>query len=459
MAGISLAPADNALTASPVWERIDPTYRVQSWTIDRGRPDEMSRTDTGTATIELVDKTGAFDPTNPTSPFFGRLIAGLPMGPLVQARIELQNPVTTTWATLFRGFIASIRWVPYRSEQHANVTLELVDGLALLAACEMAPGETTPGSGIPKFGHANIDGNIVFNEDLNVNAVQTRINKVLDQAGWPASLRSIFTGNVKLMGGSIQPPGAGVYSPRSTVLSVIQDAADAEFPEASNVYISGPHGDRGEAPPGSVVFHGRFARFNPADVAYNIRTWQAGDDAAAAVSPSTVVRVSPPLTASLDDTTLFTSALSMPQGIADENIDDNYVTNTVSAGRWGLRTWSAENLATFGGVTTTAEAETKLFADYVHDNYSVPRIRIGQLTIKPRRVGSPNAAATWAMLTGVEISDIVHLKTTHGGGGGFNTDFYIEGIHYQARPGGGIPYVELTLDVSPRGYYDANPFD
>ena len=38
-------------------------------------------------------------------------------------------------------------------------------------------------------------------------------------------------------------------------------------------------------------------------------------------------------------------------------------------------------------------------------------------------------------------------------------DFYVEGIHYQARPGGAIPYVELTLDVSPRGYYDANPVD
>ena len=62
------------------------------------------------------------------------------------------------------------------------------------------------------------------------------------------------------------------------------------------------------------------------------------------------------------------------------------------------------------------------------------------------------------MLCNVDISDIVHLTTTHGGGGGFDDDFYVEGIHYQARPGGTIPYVELTLDVSPKGSYDANPF-
>ena len=87
------------------------------------------------------------------------------------------------------------------------------------------------------------------------------------------------------------------------------------------------------------------------------------------------------------------------------------------------------------------------------------------MTVKPRRPDDPHTRhqrprppATWALLCNVDISDIVHLTTTHGGGGGFDDDFYVEGIHYQARPGGVIPYVELTLDVSPRGYYDDNPF-
>ena len=93
--------------------------------------------------------------------------------------------------------------------------------------------------------------------------------------------------------------------------------------------------------------------------------------------------------------------------------------------------------------------ETKLFADYVVDNYATPQVRVGQLTVKSRRPDSLNGAATWALLCGVDITDIVHLTTTHGGGGGFDNDFYVEGIHYQARPGGAIPYVELTLDVSP----------
>ena len=102
----------------------------------------------------------------------------------------------------------------------------------------------------------------------------------------------------------------------------------------------------------------------------------------------------------------------------------------------------------------TAVEETKLFAEYVVDNFATPGSGSASSPSKPAGPTASTAAATWALLCGVDISDIVHLTTTHGGGGGFDDDFYVEGIHYQARPGGTIPYVELTLDVSPRGYYD-----
>ena len=443
--GINLAPGDTALEATPSWERIDLTYTVQSWSIDRGREHEMSKTGTGTASIQLVDRNGDFDPTNTGGAFYDRLTTPTPqpMGPMVQAAISLQNPVTDVWTTLFRGFIASIQWVPYRSEQHANVTLELVDGLAFLAACEMAPNGD--------FGDGVDEGNIIFLEDEDLDAVQTRINTVLDQANWPSALRSVFTGNVGLQ--------RTVYAPRSTVLSVIQDAADAEFPDIANVYISGPRGEVGDAPPGSLTFHGRYARFHPDTVDYDIRTWQLGDNAAADLDID-VVPASPPLVASLDDTLLYTSAISTPMDPeGDQDFTGQYVTNVTGAANKGLRTWSAENLLTAGGEdATTAIQETREFANYVTDNYSRPRVRVGQLTIKPRRLDHPNATAVWALLGNIDISDIVHLTTTHGGGGGFDDDFYVEGIHYQARPGGTIPYVELTLDVSPAGYYDDNPF-
>lgn len=433
-AGVSVA-FDPVMTELPTWQRLDQTYNVRSWSIDRGRQSEMTKTGTGTATVELVDRTGAFDPTNPAGAMHN-------LQPLSHAAIALQSPVSPyPWSTLFRGYVSRIVWEPFQREDAANVTLELVDAMAVFAAAEMRL----------DWGNDFLNGNIVFREDLSLSAVQARIEFILDNLGWPAGLRNIFTGNVQLQ--------QTVYAPRSTVLQVITDACDAEFPDIANVYIGGPRD------PGKVVFHGRFARFKPDDVNYRIRTWQVGDDAAAAAA-ATTVRVSPPLQASLDDTLLYTSALATPQNINDGDIPGQYVEDTTASTAKGLRTWSAENLATLGGVTsptdstpTDALAETRKFADYYLQNYKTAQLRVGALTVKSRRVdGTDNSNATWDLLCGVDVSDIVQLTTTHGGGGGFNTEFYVEGIHYQARPGGGIPYVELTLDVSPKSAYTSNPF-
>ena len=65
----------------------------------------------------------------------------------------------------------------------------------------------------------------------------------------------------------------------------------------------------------------------------------------------------------------------------------------------------------------------------------------------------------WNHLCKCEISDLLTLKTTHPGGGGFSQDFYVEGLHYTGRPGTPtVPIVELSLDVSPRAHYTTNPF-
>jgi len=425
-AGVSVA-FDPVWTELPAWQRLDDTYNVRSWEIDRGRQNEMSKTSTGTAVVELVDRDGDFDPTNTAGAFYQ-------LQPLSHAAIALQNPTTFVWSTLFRGYVSQIVWEPYQREDAANVTIHLVDALALFAACEMRP----------NFGDDFVQGNIVFYEDTNLDAVQTRINKVLDTLGWPANLRSVFTGNVALQ--------QTVYAPRSSALQVLQDAADGEFPDIANVYIGGPKN------PGEVVFHGRFARFHPEDVSYGIETFQLGDDTAAAAASGTV-RISPPLTASLDDTLIYTSALATPQNIADGDIPGQYREDTTSSAAKGLRTWSAENLTTRSGNGTDGLDETKKFADYYVINYVNAKLRVGALTVKSRKLdGSPGSNATWHLLGAVDISDIIHLTTTHGGGGGFNTDFYVEGVHYRARPGGDAPILELTLDVSPKSAYDWNPF-
>ena len=422
------------MVGDPTWTSLDATYTVTGWTIDRGRSYELDRTGTGTATVDLIDDDGSFDPTST---------------PLVDvmhhAAIALENPVTGSMATLFRGYVSRLQWTPHTTEDFAYVRLELVDAMAILAATEL------PVDGSLSGATATVsNGNLVFPAIANTEAVQARIGDgttyggLLSAINWPTSLRSIFTGNVKLQ--------QATYPPRTSALTVIMDAADAEFPGVANVYVNKE---------GKVTFHGRLARFNPSDSQYEINTWNLGD--ATAVSASTVVPVSPPLVISRDDSHLYTSALSLPQwGDAQEgpsDIANQYVTSAATA-TYGLRTWSAENLLTGGGTANTALQETKLFGNYYTTNYDEPRTRVGQLTIRPQPPLSSSGATAWALMCGVDISDVVNLITTHVGGGGFSTTpFYVEGISYEARPlNADYHDVTLTLDVSPASYFDSNPF-
>ena len=92
-------------------------------------------------------------------------------------------------------------------------------------------------------------------------------------------------------------------------------------------------------------------------------------------------------------------------------------------------------------------------------NYKDPAPRLSRLVFKSRSPADPWAGALWNHLCKCEISDLLTLKTTHPGGGGFSQDFYVEGLHYTGRPGTPtVPIVELSLDVSPRAHYTTNPF-
>ena len=444
--GVCVAFDSATFDPSPVWHRLDnPTgpYTVTGYTITRGRRYETDRTDTGRATITMIDKTGALDPTNTLGAFYGKII------PRKQAAIALQNPITGTWRTIYRGFVSAWRFQPHPTERWNEVTIELDDALAVLAATEIVP----DGS----FGHQVQSGNVVYNQDANLAAAQTRIVKVLDEVGWPGAgpsdtLRDIFTGNVGLQ--------QTTYSPRSAALNVLDDACDAEFPAGVSCrYVSKD---------GRITFRGRYTRFKFLDASYGIDMWEAGDDAEAAADPTNVVPLVPPLLFYVDDSQMFTSAISTPQNVDDSAISAQYVTDTAAADAHGVRTWSAENLVTLGGEgPTTALAETKLFAEYVVGNYSTPRLRVETLCVIPRMPGHPSAAIAWNFACNVELNDVldIHMSpawstgSTAGVGYDGNFRFFVEGITYEVEPlNATMPLVKLMIDVSPSGYFSSNPF-
>ena len=425
--GVVVAFDDPWDAVNPTWTRIDDpngVSLVNAWSIDRGRSYELDKTATGTARVQIIDLNGLLDPTNSTSPYYGKI------DPRKQAAIALQNPVTGVWTTLFRGFIESWDYTVDVSEKYMTAEIGLVDAMDHFASTEVIPGlhGVTPPAG------SGVQGDVLY----AAQQVDDRIRAALADAGWPTGFSVIFSGNV-----AVQDT---VYSPRAQILSVIQDAADAEWPGVANFYI---------AKDGKPTFHGRLARFNPS--AYGIAAWKCGDLAAFA-GDSTRAVISG-LQFSRDLPHVINAALATPQGVKDEDIAGQQDTNTGSIATYGARTWSAENLVTLhGDETGTPDAltETLKYARYYAQNYAAPRNRVSQVVFRPLNPTSAQGPSAWQLMCDVEIGDTITVTVTHPGGGGFNEEpFFVEGIHYDAKPmTADYPEVTVTLDLSPQAYFN-----
>lgn len=412
-----VAFGESALVADPSWTTVS---GVQQITIDRGRAYEFDQVDTGTATVEIIDTDGSYDPTNES----------LGIIPEMPARILLGS------TPIYTGHVATWQTEPHVTENHLYHTVSLEDGLAILAATELAPNGD--------YGNTFLNGNITYEEDTGLDAVQTRIKKVLqEEVGIEPTLTEIFTGNVGLQ--------ETVMAPRCSALEVILDAAQGELPVGSIFFV---------AKDGIYTFHGRKARYVPDDPQYHIERWSVGDIGAVTGNESTVALISPPVTVSIDNGRIFTEAFATPMNINDDDIADTFVVDTDARSRFGPRTWSAEGLVTFNGEGgTTAIEETTLFADNIVDNFSVPKLRVGRITILGQ--DGVYSDASWDLLENIEVSDILTVNTTHPGGGGLaDWEGYVEGLSYLIVPRDDQDaHVTLGIDLSPKGFYDANPFE
>lgn len=448
---LNLALSAAALEADPDWTRIDNVdgVTVTKIHIERGRPDERSKTGIGTATVYGTDKSGALDPTNPTSPFWDLGAGATTLNPTKQASVGFWNPVDAVWDGLFRGHVAD--WT-YTRQQDGYFTwqLDLVDALDILEDAQMVPDQA--GDGSPP---ADVSSGSVY---YQAATVQDRIYAlVADGAAftggtWPADLLQIFTGNVYVQGTS--------YAAATPIRQGLDEACDAEFPGVANRYVSKI---------GILTFHGRYARFNPADVSYGIQTWKVGDIAAYLDDDTTSVFNGFEFTRG--KTNLVNAATAYPKGITPKQIAAQFVADGGSVGEYAPRSIAFENLITGEDATThtnpdgnTAAQETKGYGQYWVDNYALPRNRISKVTFRT----PPTSRSTylWRLLGGVELNDILSVTTTHPGGGGFDAEgVFVERLTYDLVPLGidpdsGEPLCDVTLEVdtSPQAYYDTDPF-
>lgn len=440
-----IALDNSSLTENPTWTRLDSTSGlIASYTIDRGRQFELDRTDVGRATVEILDRDGILDPTNISGPHYGKL------EPLLQVMLGRWNPVTNTWHTRYRGFIEDYSYTLDPVVKVNRLTLTLVDIFEILGAIEMYDSDfsdPTPTRPAATLGQ-------VFFEDRDMD---TRASAILTRANIPAGFAVVFSGNVHLW--------EAVYSPGESPMTAIQEAADGEWPGVANVYT-----DRR----GRICVHGRLSKFDPLGVTLNLDTniwdyheWKAGDGAAVALSPTDTAHVRELAynrgLSKIINTAFATptrAALGKPLTQAQQN--GQMVKDLTSIGKYGIRSWSAQDLLTKRGILTNNDdlTETKLFAQFYKDNYATPKNRISTITFRSKQPGSVGAAANWEFMCKVDIADSVAVTVEASGGGGFSAEgFFVEGIHEEARPLG-VAYddVTLRLDLSPRSYFNVNPF-
>jgi len=186
---------------------VDVSNQVDSIITSRGRNAQADQFQTGQLSLRIIDQTGAFNPQNPSSPYAGLL------NPMRKVQI------TATWNSItypiFSGFITGYSTTtPKETGEVVYTTITAVDAFRLAQNAQIS---TVTGQAA-----GQLSG--------------TRINKILDTIGWPATMRDIDAGQTTMQ----VDPG----TPR-TALQAMQTV---ELSEYGSLYVNAS---------GSFVFQDR----------------------------------------------------------------------------------------------------------------------------------------------------------------------------------------------------------
>lgn len=186
----------NTLGDAPA-DVVDVSSQVLRCSTRRGRLRILSNFEAGSATVVLNDPNSDFNPQNVSGPYFGKLI------PLRKIRIYAETIFNTqvVQVNLFAGYISSYDTNFYEgTNATSTVTLQCVDGFRLLnnVSTGILP--------VPGCTAGQLSGE--------------RVNRLLDFAGFPDSMRTTDVGNSTMQA----DPGG-----QRSVLQAIQTVEQSEF--------------------------------------------------------------------------------------------------------------------------------------------------------------------------------------------------------------------------------------
>jgi hypothetical protein len=170
---------------------VDVSDQVNLIQTSRGRNALADQFQTGQLTLRIVDQNGDFNPTNPSGPYYELLT------PMKKVQISATYGANTY--SLFSGFITSyVNTQPKDATEVAYTTITAVDAFRLASNAQIS---TVTGATA-----GNLSG--------------TRINQILDEIDWPASMRDVDAGLTTMQA----DPGTA-----RTSLGAMQTVADSEY--------------------------------------------------------------------------------------------------------------------------------------------------------------------------------------------------------------------------------------
>jgi hypothetical protein len=170
---------------------VDVSDQINFIQTTRGRNPLFDQFQTGQLTLRIVDQNGDFNPTNPSSPYYTFLT---PM-----KKVQITATYSSVTYPIFSGFITSyVNTQPKDATEVAYTTIQAVDAFRLASNAQIT---TVAGASA-----GDLSG--------------TRINQILDEIDWPATMRDIDAGLTTLQ----NDPGT-----LRTSLGAMQTVASSEY--------------------------------------------------------------------------------------------------------------------------------------------------------------------------------------------------------------------------------------
>lgn len=348
---------------------------VQSVSITRGISTEFDAPTSGKCTIVLDNMSGNYDQLKTTGTYYPNLTVGKPM--------QVAGVFSSTTYPRFRGWIDDIN---PEMGHHPTCTITLVDGLDLLSRAQ-----------VPARNVYDYFGELVDDPAYDGDTTGTRIGRILDAVGRPATMRALDTG--------LSTCSSTVFG--DFALTLINQVVETElgffFQDTSGVL---QFKDR-YAPLNDSVSTAVQATISDLGTDVDMLTMDRRRGMNTVYNDATITRSAPPVPPAVPNLRLFPRGplrFTQAREAVEKPLSQNYLDST-SKTAYGLRSYPGSP-----GSLLRADQYAWGMASWLVSRYKNP----ADITSRVEVDAAQNGTSLWATLLSLDLLYRIRLKRTYG---------------------------------------------